>query len=548
MDDVVLNSGMCGGPAAEAEPVGHAPPPPRRLAHSTGVISLATAVSRVLGFARDLLIAQLFGTGMQAEAFVVAFRLPNLLRDLVADGAVGSAIVPVLSAVRATKPPEEFWRLAQTLACRMGLAAVGVGVAGIVAAPWLVRAIAPGFIQDPEKFALTVRLTRWLFPFITLVVWWAFFCGLLNSLHRFAMPALGSAVLNLAMILGCLWLAPRLHPPIMGLVLGVLIGGVAQVWMQWPQAAREGFRWRWRWRHPDADRMIALLGPRVMGSAIYQVNVFINTILASLASLAGAGAVAALYFANRLVQLPLALFGVSSAQASLPTLAQYAAVRDLDRFRTTLLSVLRMVGFVTLPAAVGLTVLAVPIVRVCFERGAFDHAATLITARTVGWLAFGLLAYSATEVLTGAFYAVQDTRTPVRIALETLVVNAVLAAVLLRPMQVAGLACAASLASGVNLWRLMRQLERRLQMSVARPLLGPMARITAAAGLMGLGCWAVWRSWGQTVAPMAALPLVIVGGMVCYGVACRLLGVQELPTVLRWLTALIQRPRASLPN
>lgn len=543
MDDAVLKSGMCAPPPP-------APPAtaPRRLAHSTGIISLATALSRVLGFVRDLLIARLFGTGLQAEAFVVAFRLPNLLRDLVAEGPVTSAVVPVLSAVRATQPPDEFWRLAQVLACRTLAAAAAIGAAGVLAAPWLVRAIAPGFVQEPAKFALTVQLTRWLFPFITLVACWAFFCGLLNSLHRFALPALGSAVLNLLMIAGCVWLAPRMNPPVLGLVAGVLIGGVIQLAMQWPQAAREGFRWQWRWRHPEADRVSRLLGPRVIGSAVYQVNVFVNTILASLASLAGVGAVAALYFANRLVQLPVALFGVASAQASVPTLAHHAAVGDLPRFRSTLLSVLRMVMFVTLPAAAGLAALATPIVRVCFERGAFGPDATAMTARTLGWFAMGLFTDALAKVLSGAFYAVQDTRTPVRIAAGTLAVNVVLAVSLLRPMQVAGLACAASLAGGVNVWRLLRALERRLREPLIRPLSAAALRMGAAAGLMALGCAVLWSAWAAALPPVAGLSSVILSGIVVYGGACRLLGVQELSTIARWLTALIQRPRFSVPG
>ena len=213
-----------------------------KILSSARTISLATAASRVLGFVRDLVIARLFGTGQQAEAFVVAFRLPNLLRDLVAEGAITSAVVPVLSAYRSTKPAEEFWKLAQASAVRIALAGTLFGVFGVLAAPWLVRAIAPGFLQDPEKFRLTVWLTRLLFPFISLVAFWAFFCGLLNSLHHFAVPALGSAVLNLVTIVGCLWLAPRLEPPVAGLAWATLLGGLAQLVMQLPVARASGFR------------------------------------------------------------------------------------------------------------------------------------------------------------------------------------------------------------------------------------------------------------------------------------------------------------------
>ena len=213
-----------------------------RIAASAGVISLSIGLSRILGFVRDLYIARFFGTGLQAQAFVVAFRLPNLLRDLVAEGAVSSAIVPVLSATRATRSEPEFWRLAQALWWRTVVTVGAIGLAGAAAAPWLVRLIAPGFITEPDKFALTVALTRAFFPFITLVGLWAFYSGLLNSLHRFALPALGSAVLNVAMIAGCVWLSPRFATPVWGLAWGVLLGGLAQWLMQLPQAHRLGFR------------------------------------------------------------------------------------------------------------------------------------------------------------------------------------------------------------------------------------------------------------------------------------------------------------------
>jgi len=518
--------------------------PPQRLAASTTAISLATAASRLLGFIRDLLIAKLFGTGPQAQAFVVAFRLPNLLRDLVAEGAVTSAMVPVLSAYRATKSPQEFWRLAQTLWVRVIVAATGLGMAGALLAPWLVRAIAPGFVIDAEKFALTVTLTRWLFPFITLVGLWAYFMGLLNSLRHFALPALGPAVLNLAMIAGCVWLVPVTQPPVLGVVWAILVGGVIQLVLPLPQAIAAGFRWQVVWHHPASRDVMRLLAPRLVGSAVHQVSVFMNTILASLSALAGEGAVAALYFANRLVQLPLALFGVASAQASLPALSEQAARRDFARFRTTLLAVVRMVSFITCPAAVGLFVLAEPIVRICLERGAFDAASSAMTAHALRFFAVGLLAFSFSKVFTGAFYALQDTRTPVRLALEALGVNLVFALLLLAPMDVGGLALATSMASLLNAWRLVGALERRLADRLMPELIRPLSRIVLASLLMGAGCALAWGTLQALLPPIGALSLVILGGMMAYGVSCRLVGVPELDTVLRWLRRILP-PSAS---
>jgi len=517
---------------SEPTPVKH------RLARSAGGISLATAASRVLGFVRDMAIARLFGTGVASQAFVVAFRLPNLFRDLVAEGAVTSAVVPVLAAYRSTKSREEFWELAQALCVRVLVAVSVLGFAGSLLAPWLVRLVAPGFASQPELFELTVWLTRVMFPFITLVGLWAFFCGLLNSLHSFVVPALGPAMLNLVMIVSCVAFVPNVDPPVLGLAWGVLLGGVVQLLMQLPLAWRAGFRWRWAWRHPGSREVMRLLTPRLVGAAVYQVSVLFDTILASIGMLAGAGAVAALYFANRLVQLPLALFATASAQASLPLLSERAAVRDYDAFRSTMLSVLRVVVFESLPAAVGLIVFATPIVQLCFERGAFDQRSTAMTARTLACFSLGLVAYAASKVLAGAFYALHDTRTPVRLAIQALVTNMALAVVLVWPLQISGLALATALSNSVNAWRMLRHLERKLGHSLAQPLAGPVARMGVAAAAMGISCVAIRAALMRFIPTAAALILTIGAGVLVYGLGCYLLHVEELLKGLRWINRL----------
>lgn len=508
---------------------------PGQLARSTGVLSLATAASRLLGFIRDLLIASLFGTAAQAQAFVVAFRLPNLLRDLVAEGAVTSAVVPVLSWYRAKADQGGFWRLSHALLARLSVLLCALTLVGVVGAPPIVRLIAPGFAADPEKFALTVRLTRILFPLILLVGLWAYFMGLLNSLRHFAMPALGSAILNLAMIASCLWFVPRVTPGVVALAVGVLIGGVLQLAVQIPVAMRLGFRVRWRWSHAGSGQVLRLLGPRTLGAAAYQANVFIHTALASLASVVGEGAVAALYFANRLVQLPLALFGVASAQASLPMLAEHAAQDEMDAFGSTTLSVIRMVAFVILPASAGLIALSLPITAGLFERGAFDRHSTVMTTQALSAYSLGLLAYASSKVLSGAFYALRDTWTPVTLAIEAVVVNVVLSLALMWPFQIIGLALAASIASWLNAYRLIRGLERRLERPLMAPLVRPLSRMATASALMGVGCWAAWTHGLSAIPSWGALAVALLLGLTLYAVLCQLLDVQELLTAWRWL-------------
>jgi len=512
--------------------------PSSRLAQATGVLAAATGISRILGFIRDVLMAGLFGASAQAEAFVVAFRLPNILRDLVAEGAVASAIVPGLSRARATRDPAAFWTVSQALLTKWFVLLVVVGVAGAAAAPLVVRLVAPGFAADPEKLALTVRLTRLLFPFITLVGLWAYFMGLLNTLGHFAMPALGPAILNLAMIGACLWVVPRTSPGVVALTMAVLLGGLVQLLIQIPVAIRLGFRWRWRWREAGADAILRLLGPRVIGSAVYQANVLIDTVLASWSAVVGQGAVAALYFANRLVQLPLALFGTASAQASVPSLSERSAAHDVQGFARTLLAVLRMVGFVIVPSAVGLIVLARPIVTGLFERGAFDHRAALMTSQALACYALGLLAYAANKVLTGAFYALQDTWTPVKLAVEVIVMNLLLSLVLMWPLRIAGLALAAAATNSLNTYRLLQCMERRLAVPLAGPLLDPLGRITLASVLMGAACWALWTVGAFDERPLLGLPVTIAAGLCVYLAACWLLRIRELSVTLRWLAKL----------
>ena len=496
---------------------------------------MAIGLSRVLGFIRDILMAKLFGTTVQAQAFIVAFRLPNLLRDLVAEGAVTSAFVPVLSWYRAKGQSEDFWRLSQALLARLLVLLSLIGVIGTLAAPQVVRVVAPGFVADPEKFSLTVRLARILFPFITLVGLWAYFMGLLNSLRHFAVPALGPAILNVAMILACLWWAPRATTGIVALAVSVMIGGAVQLLVQVPVAMRLGFRWRWRWSHPGSRQILRQLGPRLMGSAVYQVNVLVDTALASLSAIVGDGAVAALYFANRLVQFPLALFGTATAQASLPSLAEQAAHNDLAGFRSTILSVIRMIGFVILPSTVGLIVLASPIVRGLFQHGAFDQHASLMTSQALAYYALGLVAFAVSKPLSGAFYALQDTWTPVKLAMEAVAINVVLNLILMWPMRIAGLALASSISNTLNAYRLAKHLERHLAMPVLQPIADPLLRMMAASLVMGAGCWALSHGVVGGLPPWLGLPAAIVASLALYAASCRAFRVHELSTILRWL-------------
>ena len=431
----------------------------KHIIKSAGIIGFATVISRVLGFVRDIIIARFFGTARYAEAFVVAFRIPNMLRDLIGEGAANAAFVPVLSEYL-VKKKEEFWELANVILNLLLITLSVITIAGILASPFIVRFMAPGFLADPEKFAITVRLTRLMFPFILLIGLAAYAMGVLNSLKHFSTPAFGPCLLNIAIIIcAIIW-----GESVMGLASGVLIGGVLQLAVQIPVLYRKGFKFSFtkRLNHPAANRIGVLLLPRILGSCVYQVSLFINTILASLSGIVGAGGVAALYYANRIFQFPLAIFGIAIAQAALPTMSREALETDSDSLKKTLSFSLRVINFIIVPASIGLMVLAVPITRTLFERGKFDSYSTLITADALMFYSIGLFSYSGIKVLVSCFYSLKDTLTPVKIAAASLFLNITLNLALMFPLKIGGLALASSVSGIFNFLALFYILRKKI--------------------------------------------------------------------------------------
>jgi len=481
------------------------------LLRSAGIMGALTAASRVLGFVRDSILAAVYGTSATAQAFVVAFRIPNLLRDLAGEGAANSAFVPVFSRVRAAEGKESWAALAQAVWSQVLIGFIVVSALGVVAAPALVTVVAPGFRSDPALYDLTVRLTRVLFPFIGLIGVATFFMGLLNSVHHFTLPSLGPVLLNLCMIAGLfLWKTDA-----MGLAWGVVAGGVAQVAVQWPALRRAGVRLSLKFsRHPGVARIRRLLIPRMIGTGVYQTSVLVDTLFASFRSLVGPGGIAALYFANRFLQLPMALFGISMAQAALPTLAQQAAENDLPAVRKTCAMALRSSLFVAIPSSAGLIFLGHPIIRTLLERAAFTPESTAVTVRTLQWYAVGLASMCAVKVLANTLYAFHDTWTPVRSAAVALAANVALNMVLVWPMKLAGLALATSLSSTANGLHLYWAVRRRIG-PFDEGLAGWMARVTAASAGMGAIAWGVWTgaTEGLRLSHPAALAAVLVAAI-----------------------------------
>lgn len=458
----------------------------KTLIKSTGIIGFATALSRVLGFFRDILFAKYFGTNIFAQAFVVAFRLPNMLRDMVGEGATDAAIVPVLTEYQHTRTQEEYWEAARVILNLMLTVLITLSVIGIISAPLFVRIMAPGFLEDPAKFNLTVFLTRLMFPYILLVGIVAYSKGVLNSFHYFTTPAFSSVVLNVTMILTLLFLCPVIG--VKGMVAGVLIGGTLEVLIQIPPLKRYGFKFERGFRliHPVATRIGKLLMPRVLGSGVYQLGVLIDTVLASLAWIVGAGGVAALYYSTRLVQLPLAIFAVALATAALPRMTREVASKDMAKFRGTIAFSLKFVFVIMLPATVGLMVLAEPIVRILLQRGEFTAYSTAITANTLFFYTIGLFAYSGVKILVGAYYSMGDTRTTVKTAAIALLVNFLLNLILMWPLKVGGLALSTSIAAITNFVMLYTRLSKKIGDIGTKVIVDSVGRVASATAIMAV--------------------------------------------------------------
>jgi len=479
-----------------------------RLARSAGLIGAATMTSRLLGVARELVLAAMFGAGDAMDAFFVAFRIPNLVRDLFAEGAMSAAFVPTFTRQLTTRGREDAWRLGRLVITALLLVTGTLVIVGMIFAGPLVRVLAGDYASVPDKLELTVTLTRIMLPFLTMVAVAVAMMGMLNSLRRFFVPALSPAMFNVAIIVGAFALVPLMPlvglPPIAGIAYGALLGGLGQIAIQWPLLRREGFRFRFEfdWRDESLREVLLLMGPGTLGLAAVQINIFVNTVLATGE---GTGAVSWLSYAFRLMYLPIGLFGVSIATAALPELARHAAANDTAGLRRTLSSGLRLMLMLNVPATVGLVALATPIVALIFERGAFAAGhSTGPTAAALMCYAPGLLGYSVVKLGTPAFYAMRDSRTPVIVSALSVGVNLALNITLVRVIGYRGLALGTALAAIFNAMTLLWLLSRRLDGLEGRRIAVSLVKISAASLVMGVVAFAT-EGWLHGLLPGAGL-------------------------------------------
>jgi putative peptidoglycan lipid II flippase len=487
-----------------------------RVARAAGVVGIATLLSRIFGFLRDMVVAGFFGAGLATDAFFVAFRIPNLLRRLLAEGSLTVSFVPVFTEYLKNRTRREAFELAGITFTALSILLVAVSLAGVLLAPLIVTLIAPGFVKLPAQFDLAVFLTRLMFPYILLISLVALCMGILNSLRHFAAPALSPVVLNLAMILAALTLKDFFAEPIVALAAGVMAGGVLQLALQWPFLVRLGVRLKpsFRFRHEGLRRIARLMLPASFGAAIYQINVFIGTILASLLP---AGSVSYLYYADRLVELPLGVFAIAVGTAALPSLSEQAARGRIDELKRTVAFSLRLILFIAIPATVALIVLRVPIISVLFERGEFGPEATRLTAQALLFYALGLWAFSAIRIVVAAFYALQDTRSPMKAAIVALIVNVAFSVALMFPLRHGGLALATSIASAVNVGMLWVILRRRVGPLLDHDFYRSLGKTALASLAMGgaillAGLANPWQGDGPFTARLIHLLIAVAAG------------------------------------
>ncbi|MBN2406124.1 MAG: murein biosynthesis integral membrane protein MurJ [Elusimicrobia bacterium] len=495
-------------------------------------VSLATLVSRVLGYVRDMLIANLFGATMAADAFFVAYRIPNLLRRLLGEGSLSTSFIPVYTEYLTNRGEDESRRLVRVTLGTFGVLFVLLTFLGILFAPLIVRLIAIGYTQDPSKFALTVYLTRIMFPFLMLIGLGAIMLGVLNSLRMFLVPALAPVMLSISEIAFILFVCPFLDLPVSGLAVGVVVGGLLQLLYQMVPAAVKvrNIMPVIDFGHPGLRKIGRLMLPAVLGLSIMQINSFVDTICATLL---GAGSVTHLYYGNRLMQLPLALFGTAIATVALPMMSENAARNEMGRLKDTFSFSMRAVSFLIMPTTVSLIVFGRPIMELLFERGLFLPSDTASAAWVLSFYASGLMFYAGVKIAASAFYSLQDTKTPVITASIAMVLNIALNIIVVKvpgvreTFSVGGLALATALSSAVNFVLLVIVFRLRNGAIGATGILSSLGKHAAASAALGFFLYyssLLTAGWSK----YARVPLVVVLGAALYMAVSHILRVREL--------------------
>jgi len=491
-----------------------------KIAKAAGLMSVATFISRILGYVKDMILAVFFGASGLSDTFFAAFRIPNLLRELFAEGSMSSAFIPVLTEYRQKQGEREASRLVNITFTFIIIIVGCVCMLGILFSPAIVSIVAPGFLHAPEKFEMTVMLTRVMFPFLLFISLASLVMGALNTKKVFFIPALAPAMLNITIICIVVAFARSFTEPITAVAIGVAAGGFVQFAFQLPAFFRNGYRLGFdpEFSHPGLKKMALLLVPATLALAVNQINIIVSNILASYLP---DGSITYLYYSMRLIQFPIGIFGVAMGMAVLPALSEHAVKGEINRLREDFSFALRLLFFIAVPSMAGLIALREPIVNLLFQRGKFDYTATIGTADALLFYSIGIWSIVGVRVITSTFYAMQDTKTPVRIALIGVASNLLLSMLLMGPLRHSGLALANSLASGINFillsWFLRKKLGRIDAGKISRSFL----QIVLSSSVMGTVGWIIlrgelWTRSGSTALKAGYLMATVIICVIIY--------------------------------
>ncbi len=510
-----------------------------QITRSAGLVGSLTFLSRIAGYARDVVIAYFFGATALTDAFWVAFRIPNLLRRLFAEGSLTISFIPVFTQYLETKNKEEAKKVADAVFTILVFLLILISIGGILLSPYIIKLFAAGF--DESTFELAVSLNRIMFPYIIFISLTALSMGVLNSLRHFFAPAFSPVILNICIIVAVFFLYKNFNVPIYAAAVGVIAGGILQLIFQLPFLYGRGFLFSFRKqvRHPAVKKIGFLIIPQLFGVAVYNINILVNTQYASFMT---EGTISYLYFAERLIEFPLGIIAVSIATVLLPSLSSYVSKKEFDKFKETYSFTLRLMFFILIPALVGLIVLRVPICNLLYQRGEFDYAATVFTSQALLGYAVGLWAVGGIRITAPAFYSMQDTKTPVIIAFIAFIVNAVLGYVLgfTFGYKHTGLALASSISSIINFVLLFYLIERRVGNINIKSIIVLLVKLTAISGVMGVVIWRIskltfWNESAFSLEKIGILAASIVIAAVIYFLLAKILKIEEADFLVKMI-------------
>lgn len=517
-----------------------------KVVKAAGIVGAATMISRVLGLVRDMVIAAFFGASWMTDAFWIAFRIPNMLRRLLGEGSLTISFVPVFTEYLEKKSKDEAIELAQNVFTILSIILAVVSVLGILFSPVIVGILAPGFFPDPHKFRLTVFLNQLMFPYIFFIALVALCMGILNSFRHFTAPALSPVMLNIAMIAAAFVLRPFFSEPITSLAIGVLIGGILQLAMQWPFLLKFGFKLKFRFnlRHPGIIQIGRLILPSILGAGVTTINVAIVGMI--LASLLPSGSVTYLFYADRIMELPLGIFAIAIGTAALPSFSKHVATGQMDELKSGIAFSLRLMLFVTIPATIALMELNLPIISVLFQRGAFDARAAQLTGQALFCYALGLWAFSVLRVFVSSFYSLQDSKWPLKAAIITLIVNVLAGLILMYPLKHNGIALAGSISAMVNVMVLAFVLRNKIGTYLNRAFFTAILKIILSALIMlaaiGLINFVMpWDTYAGFQSRLIFLLTAIFVGAGTYFLCAYLLKIPEMHSIVNILKKRLNR-------